>query len=119
MAGKFEPKTPVQLNPPKDDPITLEELAQADGKHDCILRPEIPARACFCDTKMVLHGFGVLAKGLCSRHGGKECLCRDQGKSMSLLECLHWMKVFPCGPIDDGGLLSSSLVILPTSNIID
>ncbi|KAI1165615.1 cytochrome b5-like heme/steroid binding domain-containing protein [Nemania serpens] len=31
MAGKFEPKVPVNLNPPKDDPITLEELAQANG----------------------------------------------------------------------------------------
>ncbi|KAI1182274.1 cytochrome b5-like heme/steroid binding domain-containing protein [Nemania serpens] len=31
MAGKFEPKVPVTLNPPKDDPITLEELAQANG----------------------------------------------------------------------------------------
>jgi hypothetical protein len=35
MAGKFEPKTPVQLNPPKDDPITLEELAQATGTPPC------------------------------------------------------------------------------------
>lgn len=32
MAGKFEPKVPVQLNPPKDDPISLEDLAKADGK---------------------------------------------------------------------------------------
>lgn len=32
MAGKFEPKVPVNLNPPKDDPISLEELAKADGK---------------------------------------------------------------------------------------
>ncbi|RYC61082.1 hypothetical protein CHU98_g5112 [Xylaria longipes] len=31
MAGKFEPKVPVNLNPPKDDPITLEELSQANG----------------------------------------------------------------------------------------
>ncbi|KAH8671023.1 cytochrome b5-like heme/steroid binding domain-containing protein [Xylariales sp. PMI_506] len=31
MAGSFEPKTPVQLNPPKDDLISLEELAKADG----------------------------------------------------------------------------------------
>ncbi|KAI1273778.1 cytochrome b5-like heme/steroid binding domain-containing protein [Xylaria sp. FL0933] len=31
MAGKFEPKVPVNLDPPKDDLITLEELAQADG----------------------------------------------------------------------------------------
>ncbi|KAF9882053.1 cytochrome b5-like heme steroid binding domain-containing protein [Colletotrichum karsti] len=30
MAGKFEPKNPVELAPPKDDPITLEELAKAD-----------------------------------------------------------------------------------------
>lgn len=32
MAGKFEPKEPVQLNPPKDDPISPEELAAANGK---------------------------------------------------------------------------------------
>ncbi|KAI1179230.1 cytochrome b5 [Nemania sp. FL0916] len=32
MAGKFEPKKPVNLDPPKDDPITLEDLAQANGK---------------------------------------------------------------------------------------
>jgi hypothetical protein len=31
MAGKFEPKVPVQLAPPKDDPISLEELAKANG----------------------------------------------------------------------------------------
>ncbi|EGX88339.1 progesterone binding protein, putative [Cordyceps militaris CM01] len=31
MAGKFEPKEPVQLNPPKDDPITLEELSKCNG----------------------------------------------------------------------------------------
>lgn len=32
MAPRFEPKEPVQLNPPKDDPITLEELAAANGQ---------------------------------------------------------------------------------------
>ena len=32
MAGKFEPKVPVKLDPPKDDPISLEDLAKADGK---------------------------------------------------------------------------------------
>ncbi|KAG7288621.1 hypothetical protein NEMBOFW57_004975 [Staphylotrichum longicolle] len=31
MAGKFEPKVPVQLDPPKDDIISLEELAKANG----------------------------------------------------------------------------------------
>lgn len=28
---RFEPKTPVNLNPPKDDPITLDYLAKCDG----------------------------------------------------------------------------------------
>lgn len=34
MAGKFEPKVHVDLAPPKDDPITLEDLAKADGEFD-------------------------------------------------------------------------------------
>lgn len=32
MSGKFEPKVPVQLDPPKDDIISLEELAKANGR---------------------------------------------------------------------------------------
>lgn len=36
MSGKFEPKVPVQLNPPKDDLISLEELAKANGKTSLI-----------------------------------------------------------------------------------
>jgi hypothetical protein len=32
MAGKFEPKVPVKLNPPKDDPISVTDLAKADGE---------------------------------------------------------------------------------------
>jgi len=31
MAGRFEPKEPVTLNPPKDDPITLDDLSKANG----------------------------------------------------------------------------------------
>ncbi|CDK25600.1 unnamed protein product [Kuraishia capsulata CBS 1993] len=31
MSGKFMPKTPVQLDPPKDDPISKEELKKCDG----------------------------------------------------------------------------------------
>jgi hypothetical protein len=31
MSGKFEPKTAVQLAPPKDDPISLETLSKANG----------------------------------------------------------------------------------------
>ncbi|KAI9795269.1 MAG: hypothetical protein M1835_006077 [Candelina submexicana] len=27
---KFEPKVPVQLNPPKNDPISVEELSKCD-----------------------------------------------------------------------------------------
>ncbi|KKK14997.1 hypothetical protein P175DRAFT_0535393 [Aspergillus ochraceoroseus IBT 24754] len=30
-SGRFAPKVPVQLDPPKDDPITAEELAKCDG----------------------------------------------------------------------------------------
>ena len=32
MTERFAPKVPVQLDPPKDDPISLEELAKCDGK---------------------------------------------------------------------------------------
>lgn len=39
MSGKFEPKQPVTLAPPKDDPITVEELAKANGK--CAVCPLI------------------------------------------------------------------------------
>ncbi|OBT69307.1 hypothetical protein VE03_01839 [Pseudogymnoascus sp. 23342-1-I1] len=37
MSGKFEPKTPVTLNPPKDDPITIEHLSKCNGTdgHPC------------------------------------------------------------------------------------
>ncbi|ROT37728.1 cytochrome b5 [Sodiomyces alkalinus F11] len=31
MTGKFEPKVPVNLDPPKDDPIAVEELVAANG----------------------------------------------------------------------------------------
>lgn len=31
----FEPKKPVELAPPKDDPITLEYLAKCDGEFSC------------------------------------------------------------------------------------
>ncbi|CAG9943415.1 unnamed protein product [Clonostachys rosea f. rosea IK726] len=31
MSGKFEPKAPVNLDPPKDDPISLAELGKANG----------------------------------------------------------------------------------------
>ncbi len=34
MSSKFAPKTPVQLNPPKDDIIPLAELAKADGERE-------------------------------------------------------------------------------------
>jgi membrane-associated progesterone receptor component len=31
MSGKFEPKAPVTLDPPKDGPVSVEELAKANG----------------------------------------------------------------------------------------
>ena len=30
--GKFEPKNPVKLDPPKDDPIAADQLAKCDGR---------------------------------------------------------------------------------------
>lgn len=39
--GKFEPKEPVQLAPPKDDPITVEELAKNNGIITSILHQSL------------------------------------------------------------------------------
>lgn len=39
---QFNPKQPVQLDPPKDDPITYEELSKCDG--ECIPPSIIDAR---------------------------------------------------------------------------
>lgn len=33
---RFEPRVPVPLDPPKDDPISQEELAKCDGRHPCL-----------------------------------------------------------------------------------
>jgi membrane-associated progesterone receptor component len=33
MAGKFEPKKPVDLDPPKDDPISVDYLSKCNGQH--------------------------------------------------------------------------------------
>jgi hypothetical protein len=45
-AGSFEPKKPVELAPPKDDPIAQDYLAKCDGM--CVTAPtkEIPKRCC-------------------------------------------------------------------------
>ena len=46
MAGKFEPKVAVQLNPPKDDPISVEELAKADGEQLLTDPPKMAYTSC-------------------------------------------------------------------------
>lgn len=33
MSGKFEPKTKVELDPPKDEEISLDYLAKCDGMY--------------------------------------------------------------------------------------
>lgn len=43
---RFEPKVPVQLDPPKDDPISQEELAKCDGK--CSLGPPLLDHELIC-----------------------------------------------------------------------
>lgn len=35
----FKPKVAVQLDPPKSDPISLDELAKANGALLCVLKP--------------------------------------------------------------------------------
>lgn len=37
--GKFEPKEPVQLNPPNYSPISTDELAKANGTKLARLHP--------------------------------------------------------------------------------
>ncbi len=47
MTGKFEPKVPVNLDPPKDDPISLSELSKANGKsyrHSSLSWPYVGVR---------------------------------------------------------------------------
>lgn len=39
---RFSPKVPVQLDPPKDDLISQEELAKCDGMSLRVLRPNPP-----------------------------------------------------------------------------
>ncbi|KAF2202253.1 putative progesterone binding protein [Delitschia confertaspora ATCC 74209] len=34
QSKKFQPKTPVELAPPKDDPITFEYLSKCDGTNE-------------------------------------------------------------------------------------
>lgn len=38
---RFAPKVAVQLDPPKDDPITMEELSKCDGMSDAAGRVEM------------------------------------------------------------------------------
>jgi hypothetical protein len=64
--GKFEPKTPVVLNPPKDDPITPEFLSKCNGKSTptCVARLSIITRLWLIDEP---------------RNRQQAVLCRDQG----------------------------------------
>jgi len=43
--GKFEPKNPVKLDPPKDDPISVDQLAKCDGRQDHSQMPVAGRRA--------------------------------------------------------------------------
>ena len=57
MAAKFEPKVPVDLDPPKDDPITVEELSKANGRPSH-LRCSDPRGVSSSET------FGILVRGM-------------------------------------------------------
>ncbi|EPE27571.1 Cytochrome b5-like heme/steroid binding protein [Glarea lozoyensis ATCC 20868] len=51
MAGKFEPKTPVDLAPPKDDPISTEFLSKCNGKPPLVPRDENSGGLCYVAIK--------------------------------------------------------------------
>ncbi|KAM0415032.1 hypothetical protein ACHAPD_006217 [Fusarium lateritium] len=65
MAGKFEPKTAVTLDPPKDDIISKEELAKANGTTS----PPQDAQ----------QGMRILSQQLRATEGGK-CYVAIKGK---------------------------------------
>ncbi|KAK0741074.1 cytochrome b5-like heme/steroid binding domain-containing protein [Schizothecium vesticola] len=46
MSAKFEPKTAVQLAPPKDDIISIEELSKANGE---------PGNKCYVAIKGIVY----------------------------------------------------------------
>ncbi len=49
----FAPKTPVNLNPPKDDPITYEELSKCDGMFYELVRRDNPQSSCHYRIRLV------------------------------------------------------------------
>lgn len=65
MSGKFEPKNPVRLNPPKDDPISAERLAQCNGMKL---------------ARLIVHHNNEY-----DRHKWQSVLCCDQGKNAQTL----------------------------------
>lgn len=106
----FKPKNPVQLAPPKDDPISLEELAKADGKHEqlCynlntinyhILNPRsstVPVlshiyngyvSAARTDVSLILPYTLLLTSW--HRQGWSEVLRRNQGMSYRPCDCFR------------------------------
>jgi len=56
--GKFEPKVPVKLDVPKDDPITVDYLSKCDGEHE-----GFPTYVAVMGTVFDVSGNKVYAKG--------------------------------------------------------
>jgi hypothetical protein len=50
--ARFEPKQAVSLDPPKDDPITVEHLAKCDGR---FISPVLTYRPVTCHLRMKSH----------------------------------------------------------------
>jgi len=92
MAGKFEPKVPVELAPPKDDIISAEELANANGTIDIFrllyvyfLRRgdqdgyrSAGAMSLYAASHQPLLS---LADKTLNRSGWRQVLCRHKGKT--------------------------------------
>ena len=49
---KFAPKEPVQLQAPKDDPISTADLSKCDGESLSHASPRLPARTCIFQLLM-------------------------------------------------------------------
>jgi hypothetical protein len=72
---KFTPKDPPKLNPPKEDPITVEELAKCDGK--IVLRNDYHTELILANLPSIPIRHPLLAPNL-RRHHGHRLRCFRQ-----------------------------------------
>ncbi|SPN97295.1 probable DAP1 Damage response protein [Cephalotrichum gorgonifer] len=75
MAAKFEPKEPVQLNPPNHSPISTEELAKSNG---------VDGRPCYVGIKGII--FDVSGKDMYLPGGSYSAFAgKDASRALGLM----------------------------------